>query len=362
LASGNERVDDTLVNLSLNNHRNGKVFVSSKLIMTALEEAVKEFITKKLKYRVAGHFVESVIDKAIDNGVVALEGTYSLPMPKLNPTKELEDKSIVGVDGGAFSLKLHPMRIVIARTGIFCHSQRNGTQFDLRGVWRATFSVLRRNGNIEEQIRRKIREILVSIESTTIKEIATEYGRDIDAFIWDGPLYSKKFFQAMYSAIRVLTDRAIICIKVVKNAFSSRIAKWSGIVGLTDADLFSYYLPPGYRTAMFTYDDSIVRKIPSDMRPVFFYVKTRQMVILRYEFPIWILEEYGIEYVLRIIGTDLALGNGFSYVINRADKIARFSEEEKRYLSFKVFELLKKYGFETILTFNEKRWNKYMVV
>ena len=166
----------------------------------------------------------------------------------------------------------------------------------------------------------------------------------------------------MYSAIRVLTDRAIICIKVVKNAFSSRIAKWSGIVGLTDADLFSYYLPPGYRTAMFTYDDSIVRKIPSDMRPVFFYVKTRQMVILRYEFPIWILEEYGIEYVLRIIGTDLALGNGFSYVINRADKIARFSEEEKRYLSFKVFELLKKYGFETILTFNEKRWNKYMVV
>lgn len=356
------KLDHISVVQAKNNQQNSRIFVSSKLIMAALEEAVKEFITKRFRYGISENFVEAVIDKARDNGVVVLEGAYSLPMPKLNPIKEFEDKNIIGVDGGAFSLKLHPIRIIIARTGVFCHSQRNSKQLDLRGVWRATFSILRRNGNIEEHIRRKIREILVSIESTTIKEIATEYGRDIDAIIWDGPLYSKKFFYTLYGAIKVLTDRAIICIKVVKNVFSSRLAKWSGIVGLTDADLFSHYLRPGYRTTMFTYDDSIIKKIPRDMRPVFFYVKTSQMIILRYEFPMWTLEEYGVDYVLRIIGTDLAFGNGFSYMISRADKIARFNEEEKRYLSFRIFELLKKHGFETLLTFNERRWNRYMVM
>jgi len=335
-------------------------YISATVIMDAIELAVRKALSNHINGKIRGLVVDDILEKGEENGVIPLENEFFYKLPDVNPMDVLRGRNIVGVDGGAFSLRLHPLRIVIAKTAVYALSMNSDRSFDIKDVWKFSVSILRKNGNVVEQVRRKIKEVLVSLEASTIRELAEEYSNIIDIVIWDGPLYTRKFFNKFYTAIKSLVDRAIICIKIVKNPFSSWLSKTINLESLSDADMLSYYLFPNMRTAMFLFDGKIVANIPYDMKPVFFYVKTGQRVIVRYEFPYGLIEEYGKEEILRIISADLQLGSGISYVVSRADKIARFCDEEKRHIAYRIFIAFKKCGVTDLLMYNQLRWGRFL--
>lgn len=334
---------------------------SHTLLTRILEDVIRSYIKKSTIGSLSNQFIEELIDKAIDSGVVVpLESKYRYDVPRVDPLMALKNKAIVGVDGGVFSIKLHPMRIILAKSAVFFHSQRPDFDYDIKGVWRTSVTILRRAGNLEEQLRRNMRDALVNIESQTVKELAEEYGGYIDAVFWDGPLYTSRRISRFYSAIKTLANRAIICIKSVKNSFASRIAQVAEMPELTDADLYVVYLKHNQRSSVFIYEGGYASRLPEDMKPAFFYVKSQQKIMLRYEFPYWTVEEFGLDYVLRLIFADLALGNGISYVISRADGLARFSDQEKRHLIYRVLRVLKESGVDEAMLFNERRWARFI--
>ncbi len=335
---------------------------SANAIIMAVERALRRAIMEVWKECRRIGILDEIAALAEDHGIIMLEDSIIKRMPQVKPLGILKGRNIVGVDGGVFSLKLYPFRIIVARSGVYSFPMRDYAGFGVRNIWRFILSVLRSRGRIEEQLRKKMREVLFYVESTTVREIAEEYGSAIDVVFWDGPMYTRRHLRKQYSTIKSLSDRAIMCIRVVKNPFSSRLLKGTKMDSLTDADVLSYYLRPNMRTSMFLLDNRFVRGIPRDLKPVFFYVKTDLRVLLRYEFPYWMLEEYGIDDILNIIAADLAMGNGFSYVVGRADFIARFSEDERRYIAFKIFRMLRENGFPDFLTFNQRRWGKFLNV
>ncbi len=341
-------------------HRLESEYIPSLAIMDAIESAIKEVLSKYLSRKLGDDILLKIVDRSEDSGIIPLEDGIIKGMPEINPLTIFKGKNVVGVDGGAFSLRLHPFRVIIARTAVFGLSMRNNETFGAKDVWRFSVSIIRRRGGVPEQVRRKVRDILMSLETVTIRELAEEYGSVLDVVFWDGPIISRRYFKKFYSAIKSLVDRAIICIKIVKNPFSTWLSGITNVEALTDADLLSMYLPPNTRTIMFLYDNKLVNGVPYYMKPVFFYVKTKGRVVFRYEFPYCVLEEYGKDQVLEIISADLQLGNGFSYVIGRADKIARFCDEEKRYIAFRVLSAFKKCGIADILMYNQLRWGRYL--
>ena len=344
---------------STENERHPEI-LSHMLLPRILENVIRNYIAKSHIGSLTNNYVESLIDKAIDSGIIIpIERRYKYEIPKVDPLLILKNKAIVGVDGGGFAIKLHPMRIILAKSAVFFHSQHPNFNYDIKGVWRTSVAILRRTGNVEEQLRIKMREMLVDVEVQTVKEIAEEYGGFIDAIFWDGPLYTSRYMNKFYSAVKTLTNRAIICIKSVKNSFASRIARVSDAYELTDADLYVTYLNPNQRSSAYIYNGNLVSKLPEDMKPVFFYVKSPQKIMLRYEFPYWVIEEFGLDYVLNLIYADMALGDGISYVISRADNLARFSDQERRYLIYRVLRVLKESGVDETILFNERRWARF---
>ena len=330
------------------------------VILEAIERTLGNALTKLRRNKINVDVLENMVYNASECGIVVLEDKFFYRIGSVAPNVVLRGKNVVGVDGGVFSLLLYPIRFVIARSGVFSLSMRSDRKFNVRGIWRVNFSILEACGSVDDKIRRKVREVLVSVESRTVREIATEYGGEIDVVFWDGPMYTRRFFRETYAALKALGDRAIMCVRVVKNPFASKLARAAGIDALSDADIFSFFLDPNTRTAMFLYDGETVRNVPRDYRPVFMYIKTSQRVVFRYEFPYWMLEEYGSDAVLDIIYADLALGNGLSYMVGRADSLARFSDEEKRYIAFRIFTVLKNHGFSDFLTFNQRRWGRFL--
>ena len=334
-------------------------YASSGLITEVIENLIRDYILSLVdSFRdILGS--EKFSEAILEAGLTRLEAGASYPLPCPNPTKTFEGINVVGVDGGSFGLSLHPLRMIIARTAVFSHSQNIDRPLNLRDCWRASVVLLREIGPLEDCMRRKSRETLASLEATTVAELVEEYASALDVVIWDGPLYTRRFLRRQYSAVKALADRAIMCIRVVKNVSSARIARTLGLRGITDADIFSYSLPLGFRTPLFLYDGPLVRGLPGDMKPIFFYAKTEQGV-LRFEFPLWMLEEYGARRIIDIIAADLTLGGGISYVVSRADQLARFREEEKRHIFFRIVQILEDYGFGRPVMFNQNRWGRFL--
>lgn len=334
---------------------------SCRLFPTALENLIKALITSSPVLSLTKSFVEDTIDKAIDSGLILpVEDGYKHKTPRVDPIKALKNKAIVGIDGGAFNIKLHPVRLILLRSAIFTCSRRVDFNCDLKGLWKTSIALQRNLSGGDDQLRRKTRELLMDLEVQTVKEFLEEYGAHIDALFWDGPLYTLRHLNKLYSVVKALTNRAIICIKLVKNSFASRISQAAGGLEFSDADLYVAYLGPNERSSIYIYNGGFASKLTDDMKPAFFYLKSPQRVMLRYEFPSWVLDEFGVNYVLNIICADLALGNGLSYVISKADSLARFSDDEKRQLAFCVLKILREIGVENVVLFNEKRWARFL--
>ncbi|MCR8455146.1 MAG: DNA double-strand break repair nuclease NurA [Candidatus Korarchaeota archaeon] len=332
-----------------------------KLISAAIEDLIRSFVKSSPVRNLTKDVIESIIDKAIDSGIVIpIESRYKYEVPHVDPIQALKNKAIVGVDGGVFPIKLHPVRLILARSAVFTYSRRIDFDYNLRGIWKSSIAIQQSLGDSEEQIRRKIREMLLDLEVQTVKEFLNEYGAHIDAFFWDGPLYTSRYLSKLHSAVKALTNRSIICVKLVKNSLASRISQVIKGRGFSDADIYVAYLGVNERSSIFVYNDGYASKLADDMKPAFFYLKSPQRVILRYEFPSWVLEEFGINYVLDLVYADLALGNGLSYVIGKADGIARFSDEEKKQLTLHVIKAIRENGIEDAFFFNERRWARFL--
>lgn len=333
-----------------------------KFISDYLGNVLKDIIENSAIANMSRREIEELLNLLVDSKIVEpLEDSFKVSVRTVDPIQILSDKSIVGIDGGAFTIKFHPLRFIIAKSAIFTHTQRFRAQ-GVRGIWRTAFSIVRKSGNFEELLRRKVREVLVKVESKTTLEVIEEFGDNIDAIFWDGPLYNRRYFDEFYNVVKAARDFSVPIIKLVKNSFSARIAQYLGFDELSDADLFSAFLGSRERSAFFLYKGPMAVDLPIKFRPVFFYVKTSNKLILRYEFPYWVLEEYGSGYIQRIIYADMQLGGGLSYVLMRADNLARFTDQERRRIVYHIISALRKNGLDDVLLFNERRWARFLVM
>ena len=341
--------------------RNGSFY---KFISDVLGDVLRGFISKSSLARINRNSIIEILRSAINDGLlVPLESDskFKIRIQKVDPIRALNDKNITGIDGGAFSIKFHPIRLIMAKSAVFMHTQKLFFKGAIKGVWRTSVSILRKVGNMEEQVRRRTKRLLVELESRTVLEIIEEYDNSIDAIFWDGPLYGMRFFDRYYEVVRKAKDYAIPVIKLVKNSFASRITSFFGLSDIFDADLFSMLLDNNERSTVYLLENKLSRQLPESLKPVFFYVKTPNRLIVRYEFPYWVIEDYGLAYILRLIYADMQLGGGISYVLSKADQIARFTDQEKRRIIYHVISVLKKNGLDDILLFNERRWSKFFI-
>jgi len=140
-----------------------------------------------------------------------------------------------------------------------------------------------------------------------------EYGELIDLVFIDGPMYmARDGFDPSITRANYLKHVGIPHISVVKNLIASPVMKAAGQKkNWTDFAFFATSLQPS---------------IPHpELKRVFFYYKTLQGDLFRYEIPLWVweLEQVRTELLDRCIADSLLAGGGFSFVLSQVDQFVR---------------------------------------
>lgn len=295
--------------------------------------------------------------------VVPLEDSLIKPCRLVRPHVVLQNKTLVGIDSSAFVFKGHPIRLVVARSAVSVYSQRRLRVLRVRNPYLYVVEVVQASGadDLEEEFVRTESRAMALAESRTAIDLASRARREIDAVFFDGPMYSRHTHDISLETLKELQQRELPSVHVVKNCSASRIMSLCGCLGLLDSDFFSYYLRPGFRSCFFLWKSVVLGDItvdaPSDLLPVYAYFMTWSRHLLRVEVPRWVFEALGPEGVEALVISDLLLGGrSASYLISRADRLARFSERERSMLEFTLRILARRLGFVSPEFFNQTRW------
>jgi len=290
---------------------------------------------------------------------LSLEFLEDRPIFKIDidkPYSVFNNMTVIGVDGSSLVFKGHPLRLIITRSAVFSHSQRRINVVRINGVYKVLVRIVDELpflGDIDDFLRILESYTLSYLESTTINEICKKYGADlIDLVLKDGPLYNINN-EGISDMLSSLYKLGIPIIGVVKNSYSKFVTKAINIDNMFDSDFFSFLLVPNSRSPFFM----LVDEKSEQHKLVMTYYMTPRRTIMRIEVPYWVYEEYGPDLIASYIAADTILGKGhFSYILSRADKISKFSENEKKILLRQLEKMLLSYGSKAPYFFNEYRW------
>ena len=278
-----------------------------------------------------------------------------------SPHHVFNELNILAVDGSSIVFKGHPVRIIIARSGVFSHSQRLTNVIRLIGPYRSVFRIVddyEGYVDIEDALRKYESETLAFVESQTIIDISEMLNvGEIDFIFHDGPLYFPNGFEYTYEMANYLYKTGTPLISVVKNSYSRTIMQKLGLKGFLDSDFFAYNLKPGTRSPFFLNENPNYEIDNYDLKPVSCYFMTPAGSLLRIDVPYWVFEDYGAEKIVEIVAADVYLGSGkHSYFLKMADKKAKFSDYEKKKLLRELESLIFRAGYNEGSFYNHKRW------
>jgi len=294
--------------------------------------------------------------------ITPLENQLIMNISVIQPFKVFRGLTLVGIDSSSFVFRGHPLRLIIARSGVFVYSQRTMKILRVFNPFKYVLGIVHSlDDELDEEISRFESRCMSYVEIKTAETIAKTVPDLVDIIFFDGPIFTKHNYDLMLDLLKLLKEKNIISFHVVKNCTSSKIMSASGYFGLLDSDFFSYYLKPGQRSCFMIWKKVIIGNkeinVPEEFLPVFAYFMTWKKQLLRVEVPKWIYDKYGLELIERIIVSDIILGNKeTSYMISRADRLAKFSERERRMLEFNLRVLAQRLGFSSPEFYNQKRW------
>ncbi len=293
-----------------------------------------------------------------------LEYEAIIDVPQLEPHKVFSDLNIMAVDGASVVFKGHPIRLVVARSGVFSHSQRLTNVLRLNNTPKSTLRIVDAYGeflDIDDLIRKVESETLAYIESETIIELVDKLDvDDIDYVFHDGPLYFPNGFEYTYDMVKFLYEKGVPIISIVKNSYSRTIMEMLGNPRYLDSDFFSFFLKPGTRSPFFVNENPKQEVKESELKNVSSYYMTPNGALIRIDVPYWVFEDYGATKIIEIVASDISLGNGkHSYLLKKADRIAKFTEYEKKKLLRELEFILSSAGFNEQSFYNHKRWGLY---
>ena len=292
-----------------------------------------------------------------------LEDNFLLPVVMVKPHEVLNNMNIVGVDGSSVVFRGHPFRLIIARSAVYTHSQKLVNVLRLYGLYKSTLRIVDEYPlffDIDDVLRRFESETLSFIESETIIDIGKKFGSDhIDLIIHDGPLYFPNGAEYTANMLKVLYELDIPIVGIVKNSFSRLIVDLLGGGFYLDSDFLSFHLRENYRTSFFV-NNKVGLLDDRDLRVVSSYYMTPKGNLLRIDVPLWVFEQFGSEKIIDIVVSDIAIGGGsYSYVLGKADKMAKFSEHERERLLRYLKMIINQFGFHEDKFYNHVRWGLY---
>ncbi|MGQ4890943.1 MAG: DNA double-strand break repair nuclease NurA [Candidatus Njordarchaeia archaeon] len=308
--------------------------------------------------------LQGLWEKSRDSGDIEfLEDELLFPVSLGKPHEVLNNMNIVGVDGSSVVFRGHPFRLIIARSAVYTHSQKLVNVLRLYGLYKSTLRIVDEYPlffDIDDVLRRFESETLSFIESETIIDIGKKFGSDyVDLIVHDGPLYFPNGTSYTENMLRVLYELDIPIVGIVKNSFSRLIVDIIGGGFYLDSDFFSFHLKENFRTSFFL-NNKVGLVDDRDLRVVSAYYMTPKKNLLRIDVPLWVFEQLGPEKIMEIIVADIAIGGGsYSYVLGKADKIAKFSEFERGRLLSYLKLVIHGLGFHEDKFYNHVRWGLY---
>lgn len=331
--------------------------------LNSIVSAIKSFLEESISVDFFSRdFLDKLIASFISKGALDIyEESFIIPVDIEEPHKILSDLNLLAVDGSSLVFKGHPVRLIIARSGVYSHSQRLTNVLRVNGVYMSTVRLVDEYPSfidLDDVLRRFESETLAFVESKTIIDIVEKNdGKDIDFILHDGPLYFHHGFKYTYEAVQVLYDFGVPIIGLVKNSYSRLIADLMGLRNILDSDILSYHLPNGARSAFFINKISNQYVVSDDLQVVSAYYMTPKGNLLRIDVPYWVFESYGARKLMEIIAADVMMGGGnTSYLVSMADKKAKFSDYEKKSILEALRKLIYGSGFNDEFFYNHKRW------
>ena len=117
-----------------------------KFISDYLGNVLRDIIENSAIANMSRREIEELLNLLVDSKIVEpLEDSFKVPVRTVDPIQILSDKSIVGIDGGAFTIKFHPLRFIIAKSGYLVFKiiiNQDGVSFSI-----ITFIVFEKNSS-----------------------------------------------------------------------------------------------------------------------------------------------------------------------------------------------------------------------
>jgi len=299
----------------------------------------------------------------------------------------LAEKNLVGFDGASIAIRTSSFSIVYARAGSYGYSQRliESERLSFNGINRiwcdiapiipfVPNSLVTDDGLKQlmiEDFEKKYKgpdkilmaeiEAQAQVESLAVILCVKAYEKLIDLILIDGPMYiAQDGFESSLTRAQYLKKTAIPHFSIVKNLIASPVMGAAGQKkNWTDFAFFATSLQPGDRSCAFLRHDEgkFVISDPA-LKRVFFYYKTLQGDLFRYELPLWVWEQEKDQKSLLdcCIADSLLAGGGFSFVCKKADQFVRIRKNLRLLLRSSYFTRLKDENIELSEPYNQKRW------
>lgn len=299
----------------------------------------------------------------------------------------LAEKNLVGFDGASVAIRTSSVSIVYARAGSYGYSQRltEKERLSFNGINRiwcdiapiiplVPNSLVTDEGlkhlmieDFEKKYKGPDKILMAEIEAQAqVESLATilcvkAYESLIDLILIDGPMYiAQDGFESSLTRAQYLKKKALPHFSVVKNLIASPVMNAAGQKkNWTDFAFFATSLQPGDRSCAFLRHDEGKFTIPHPcLKRVFFYYKTLQGDLFRYELPLWVWEQERDRRSLLdcCIADSLLGGGGMSFVIKKADQFVRIRKNLRLLLRSSYFSRLKDKNIELSEPYNQKRW------
>lgn len=322
--------------------------------------------------------------------VEPLETTISIEMSKTRRQvyPALAKKNLVGFDGASVALRTSSVSIVYARASSYGYSQRTNNEERLsfnsgvNRIWCDIAPIIPSVPNAlvtDEGLRQLVMEdfektvsgqdqilmaeigALARVEAMAAMLCVGEYGELIDLILVDGPMYvARDGFEPSLIRANYLKQVGIPHISVVKNLIASPVMKAAGQKqNWTDFAFFATSLQPGERSCAFLRHDEGKYVIPHlELKRVFFYYKTFQGDLFRYEAPLWVWElaQVRTELLDCCIADSLLAGGGFSFVLSQADQFVRIRKDVRGLLRSLQQMRLREQGVAPSEPYDQKRF------
>ena len=348
-------------------HTKIKLKIKENSIRELLEDLSKH-IQYKVSYTMESYNIDKISERCLSD-VELLEDSHEIAIhvDVKKPYIILHNKNLLGSDGSSFVLRVHPFRIIIARSGIYLYSLKPiPNKISFLGAYDSTFSFVENltGDSLEDAIKRAESRVLADLETRSVLQFIDEIDGAIDLVIMDGPLYHPVTYDINLKFLKELYYQRIPVIYIVKNSVSRRFTRLLGIP-LLDSDFLAYKLRPNERTPAIIVKNILSDKgeligIENKLRPVSFYYMSPKRILFRIDVPLWVVEDYLLENIVKWSISDILLGGGTkSFMISKAESVAKFSESEKKYIKAFLEKLLAQHGIISPSTYNQFRWGVF---